>query len=348
MTRPVIHYTRCPAVPTISALAEAWGTLRAEFAQETAADFVFQSVGFSPKTEYSYDERFWLRNAGHAPAIWKKSHGVDCKVVGLAFLEGRYPVLSLHSSGVAAPEDLKGRRLAVFHNPDSPFDLMIAQQLKIYQTTLATVGLSLEDVELVRLPRTFSPQGGRDGFLLSGFRSALAALEEGVVDAVTASIPPDGGLYPRLNILYDTRLAADPVARVNPSILRGLVVSTALIEEQRDLLVRIVATLVKTADRAAAQPLEALRALASDLGQAPESLASVYENIAQGIRLDLNDDYLAALESQKAFLLRQGLIERDFDLQSWVDPSILTEATALARRRVGSPDTTSHPHPQPA
>ncbi|WP_025859772.1 hypothetical protein [Acetobacter papayae] len=58
-------------------------------------------------------------------------------------------------------------------------------------------------------------------------------------------------------------------------------VSTALIEEQRDLLVRIVATLVKTADRAAAQPLEALRALASDLGQAPESLASVYENIAR-------------------------------------------------------------------
>lgn len=140
MTRPVIHYTRCPSVPTISALAEAWGTLRAEFAEERDVDIVFQSVGFSPKTEYDHKDRFWLRNAGHAPAIWKKSHGVDCKVVGLAFLDGRYPVLSLHSSGLAQPAALKGKRLAVFYNPDSPFDLMIAQQLKIYQTTLATVG----------------------------------------------------------------------------------------------------------------------------------------------------------------------------------------------------------------
>lgn len=345
MTRPVIHYTRCPAVPTISALAEAWGTLRAEFAQETSVEFAFQSVGFSPKTDYAHDERFWLRNAGHAPAVWKKSRGVDCKVVGLAFLEGHYPVLSLHSSGVKNPHDLKGRRVAVFFNPDSPFDLMIAQQLKIYQTTLATVGLSLDDVELVRLPRKGPPQGGRDGFLLAGFRNALSALEAGVVDAVASAIPPDGGLYPRLNVLYDTRLAADPVTRVNPSVLRGLVVSTALIEEQRDLLVRIVATLVRTAERAAAQPLDALRALASDLGQAPESLASVYENIAQGIRLELNDTYLATLDAQKTFLLRQGLIEKDFDLQSWVDQSILADATALAQR---SPDGAFQPQPQPA
>ena len=331
MTRPVIHYTRCPSVPTISALAEAWGSLRAEFAEEKDVEIVFQSVGFSPKTEYDHKDRFWLRNAGHAPAIWKKSHGVDCKVVGLAFLDGRYPVLSLHTAGIFGPEALKGKRLAVFYNPDSPFDLMIAQQLKIYQTTLATVGLGLEDVKLVRIPRTFPPRGERESFLLAGFRSALRALEEGSVDAVAASIPPDAGLYPRLNVVYDTRLAPDLVSRVHPSVLRGLVVSTALIEEQRDLLVRIVATLIRTADRAAAQPLDALRALASDLGQAPENLAAVYENIAQGIRLDLNEDYVATLDAQKTFLLQQGLIIKDFDLEHWIDRSVLADATALVR-----------------
>ncbi|OUI98200.1 ABC transporter substrate-binding protein [Acetobacter sp. DsW_54] len=347
MTRPVIHYTRCPSVPTISALAEAWGTLRAEFAEEHDVDIVFQSVGFSPKTEYDHKDRFWLRNAGHAPAIWKKSHGVDCKVVGLAFLDGRYPVLSLHSSGLAQPAALKGRRLAVFYNPDSPFDLMIAQQLKIYQTTLATVGLGLDDVELVRIPRTFPPRGERQSFLLAGFQSALAALEEGIVDAVAASIPPDGGLYPRLNVVYDTRLAPDLISRVHPSVLRGLVVSTALIEEQRDLLVRIVATLVRTAERAATQPLDALRALATDLGQAPENLAAVYENIAQGIRLDLNDDYVATLDAQKTFLLRQGLIKKDFDLESWIDRSILADATALAQRAPQNAAVFEQTHPQP-
>lgn len=347
MTLPIIHYTRCPSVPTISALAEAWGTLREEFSTEKNTEILFQSVGFSPKIEYGHDDRFWLRNAGHAPAIWKKSQGVHCRVVGLAFLDGRYPVLSLHSSGLVSPETLKGRRVAVFYNPDSPFDLMIAQQLKIYQTTLAQAGLTLDDVELVRIPRTFPPQGGRGGFLLSGFRSALTALEDGIVDAVAASIPPDAGLYPQLNVIYDTRLAPDLVSRVHPSVLRGLVVSTALIEEQRDILVRIVATLVKTADLAATRPLDALRALASDLRQAPETLAAVYENIPQGIRLELNDDYIAALDVQKTFLLQQGLIKKDFDLESWIDRSVLTDATALARQQAEDP-VSAHLQPQTA
>lgn len=85
MTRPVVHYTRCPSVPTISALAEAWGTLRAEFSEEHDVDIVFQSVGFSPKTEYDHKDRFWLRNAGHAPAIWKKAMAWTARLWVLLF-----------------------------------------------------------------------------------------------------------------------------------------------------------------------------------------------------------------------------------------------------------------------
>lgn len=332
MTRSVIHYTRCPSVPTVTALAHARGLLQDEFRDEPDVDFEFKSVGFSPKLKYDDADRFWLRNAGHAPAVWKRSLGVECKVVGLAFLDGRYPVLTLHRSGLDRPASLKGRRVAVFHNPDSPFDLMVAQQLKIYQTALRSEGLSLEDVELVYLPR-FHPGAAKGGFLLSLFHKGLEALEAGEVDAVAASIPPDGGFYPQLNVVYDTRLAPDLVDRVHPSVLRGLVVSTPLLEERRDLVVRVVARLIEASEWAATAPIDAVRILASDLSQAPEAITSVYENIPQGVRLDLNDGYVASLAAQKEFLLRHRLIERDFDLESWIDRSILVDATALHRQR---------------
>lgn len=332
MTRPVVHYTRCPSVPTITALAQAQGLLQEEFRDEPNVDFEFTSVGFSPKLKYEGTDRLWLRNAGHAPAMWKRSLGTACKVVGLAFLEGRYPVLSLHSKGIASPASLKGRRVAIFHNPDSPFDLMVAQQLKIYQTALQSVGLSLDDVEPVYLPR-FHPGAVKGSFLLSLFHKGLEALETGEVDAVAVSIPPDGGFYPQLNVVYDTRLAPDRVSRVHPSVLRGLVVSQPLLDERRDLVVRIVERLIEASEQAAQAPLEAIRTLASDLGQAPEALAAVYENIPQGVRLELNDDYVASLAAQKEFLLRHRLIEHDFDLESWIDRSILVDATALYRQR---------------
>ncbi|GAC88112.1 hypothetical protein Gbth_041_088 [Gluconobacter thailandicus F149-1 = NBRC 100600] len=332
MTRPVIHYTRCPSVPTVTALAQAQGLLEEEFRNDADVDFEFSSVGFSPKLDYAPADRLWLRNAGHAPAVWKRSLGVACKVVGLAFLEGRYPVLALHGAGIASPADLKGRRVAVFHNPDSPFDLMVAQQLKIYQSALQSAGLSLNDVEPVYLPR-FRPGAAKGGFLLSLFQKGLEALEAGEVDAVAASIPPDGGFYPQLNVVYDTRLAPERIQRVHPSVLRGLVVSQALLDERRDLVVRIVERLIEASERAARAPLDALRTLAGDLGQAPETLAAVYENIPQGVRLDLNDDYVASLATQKEFLLRHRLIEHDFDLESWIDYSILADATVLHRQR---------------
>jgi sulfonate transport system substrate-binding protein len=338
MTIPTVHYTRCPGVPTISAIAHARGLIADEFDGERDLAFHYQSVGFSPKLEYGDDDRYWIRNAGHAPAVWKKSKGVDCRLIGLAFLDGRYPVLSLRASGIDAVTALKGRRLAVFRNVDSPFDLMVAQQLKIYQTTLRTAGLGLEDVELVEIGRAHPPANtSRQGFLHQVFHGALAALEDGRVDAVAASIPPDAGAYPALNVLYDTRLSPDPLARVHPSVLRGLVVSGPLFEERRDIVVRVLARLLDAGAWALAHPLDALRLTAEDLRQSPETLAAVYENVAQGVQLDMSPERVAALASHKDFLLRHGLIDQDFDLESWIDRSALAEARVLHAARAKAP-----------
>lgn len=334
-----LSYTRCPGVPTISAIAHQLGLIEEELGQEAGIAPEYTSVGFSPKIDYGHDDRYWIRNAGHAPAVWKRSKGVDCYLVGLAFLEGSYPVLALKSSCIRSVAELKGKRLAVVGRYDGYFDLMVNQQLKIFRTTLGTAGLSLDDVELVEVKQQRSAPGTAKGdFFLNAFRERLALLVAGEVDAIAATIPPDAGDFPELTVLYDTRLHPDSDERVNPSVLRGLVVSGPLLRERRDIVVRVLARLLEAAEWAESNPLGALRLVAQDLGVPPERLAASYENVAQGVQLDFDEKRLSALAVQKAFLLEHGLIEHDFDLTEWVDPTPLAEARALfAERRTVQP-----------
>lgn len=330
-----LNYTRCPGVPTISAIAHQLGLLIEEFAADDDITLVETSVGFSPKLEYGHDERFWIRNAGHAPAVWKKAKGVDAKLVGLAFLEGTYPVVALHSSGIGGIAGLKGKRLALISRNDGHFDLMENQQLKIYRAALATAGLTLDDVELVRRAPQAPPAGAaKSDFFLAAFRERIALLEEGTVDAfASAAIPPEAGAFPALDILYDTRLHPDFRERVNPSVLRGVVVSGPLLAERRDLVVRVLARLLEAQRWAEANPLAALRLVATDLNIAPEQLASSYESVAQGVQLDLSPDRIEALRVQTDFLLEHKLIDRDIDLHDFIDAGPLAEAHALLDTR---------------
>jgi ABC-type nitrate/sulfonate/bicarbonate transport system substrate-binding protein len=253
MTR--LSYSRCPAVPTVSALAHQLGLIEEELKNEPGIEPEFVIAGFSPKVDYGHEDRYWLRNAGHAPALWKRAKGVDARIVGLSFLEGSYPVFSLASSGIGSVADLKGKRLAVVgrkvrFRPDGQ---SAAQDLSHH------AGHCRSDAGGCHAGRSGPGPPPADApkqdIFQHLFTSRLALLQDGVVDAVTATIPPDIGAFPQLNILYDTRQHPDPRERVNPSVLRGLVVSAALIEERRDLVVRILARLLEAADWAIAHPL---------------------------------------------------------------------------------------------
>jgi hypothetical protein len=58
--------------------------------------------------------------------------------------------------------------------------------------------------------------------------------------------------------------------------------------------------------------------------------------VAKGVQLDMSQERIAALDVQKSFLLRHKLIERDFDLDEFVDPSPLAEARALYQRKAAA------------
>ena len=336
LAKTKFSYTICPGVPTISALAAPLGWLHDEFIEEPDLDVTIKHIGFSPKLDYAHDERFWIRNAGHAPAIWKRSHGVDCYIVALAWLEGSYPVVTLTSSSIQSVADLKGKRLGLFRSKDTAFDLLNAQQLKIYTTTLSTAGLTLDDVELVTVWREkYTPLQGKDAkkeAWLDGQREVAQRLARGEFDAVTVKLPADiaaeiGGVRE----LYDIRNHPDPSARVLPGVLRGVAVSGPLLRERRDLVVRALARLLQAADWAKEHPEETVDKLAEGYDVYPEILRANFHDHAQGIQIDLSDVKVAALGAQKDFLLKHGLIEKDFDLEPWVVREPLAEAHELYR-----------------
>ncbi len=336
-TKTKFSYTICPGVPTASALAAPLGLLHAEFIEEPDLDVTIQHVGFSPKIEYTHDERFWIRNAGHAPAIWKRSHGVDCHIVALAWLEGSYPVVALSSSSIQTVADLKGKRFGIFRGKEAAFDLLYAQQLKICETTLGTAGLTLDDVELVTIWREKHtlPKGkdARKKAWLDNHHDIAGRLARGEFDAVAAKLPPDiaseiGGVRE----LYDLRHHPDTSARTLPGVLRGVAVSGPLLRERRDLVVRALARLLQAADWAKDHPEETVDQLARGYDVYPEILRDSFEDHAGGIQIDLSDDKVEALRAQKDFLLKHQLIEKDFDFEPWVVREPLAKAHELYRK----------------
>lgn len=334
-TREHLSLTRCPAVPTASSLAYQLGYLQEAFAHEPGLDIEYTSIGFTGKTDYAHHERLWLRHAGHAPAVWARAKGVDSKVVALAWLEGSYPVLSLAGSAIDSPAALAGKRLAIIGNRAAKFDLMIAQQLKIYTTALGEAGLSLDDVELVYIDRPANEGGPgthkRDPFIEDA-RLQAAHLILGKVDAIIARLPEAVAEFVDVQTLYDTRQHPDSRARVHPSVLRGVVVSDALLRERRDLVVRYLAQLLRAEQWALANPQRTVELIAADYRVPEEALSSSYDSVAAGIQLRLDDDIVDSLRVQKDFLLRHGFIDADFNVDAWVDPTLLQDARLLLQQ----------------
>lgn len=329
---PRLFYSRCPGVPTSSNLAVQLGLLDAEMQDDLSL-----GVKFECATAAHVEERYWLRHSSHVNAAWDKATGVDSHVIAFSWLEGSYPIFVPRQGPVRSVSDLHGRRLAVLKNQNVPMDVWRIQNLKTYEAALTSAGFSLRDVELIDVERPIVAKGFRKGQRQNVFadasRDLVNALVRGEADAIAASLPPEVADFLDLKEIYNSRQHPDAVLRVNPSVLRCLVVSGALLREHRDLVVRILSRLLEAAEWALKNPDEAVRLLAKDLNTSEEALLSVYENISHGMQIDASEGLIAALHAQKSFLLNNNFIQEDFDLTGWVDTGPLAEARALLAKR---------------
>lgn len=331
---PKVEYSTSTAVPTTSALAAQLGLLEEEFAFESDLEVTLPRKDLTATADLQRDG-FWIRDANLVQAMRDRAAGHDSRLVALSFLESSHPVITRASSGIRSLADLKGKRLGIVTNWDKLLDLRSAQQLKIYTTALSTAGLTPRDVKFVSFERDEtgdSPLRDRDvrtKAALEAGKDIAQRLERDEFDAVAVDSASDVAHHASIRILYDTLQHPDYLARAHPDTLLGVVVSGRLLRERRDVVIRALARLLQAADWARAHPKDAANELAQTFDIGADSLTGKYENLSEGLQLNLGVEKILSLKAQKNFLLRHGLLGKDFDTDPWVDHGPLVEAHLL-------------------
>lgn len=339
-------FSRCPVVPTVSAVAGALGWLDEVAAGEPDLhSFIRQQQGdYLREDPAPHRERYWLRHAGNLKAIWSRAAGAEMRVVGLSNIPSPFRLLTLPSSGIRTPADLKGKRLAIvgFHN--ALVDAGSLAATRGYEIALATAGLTLDDVEIVRIAidnpfGDFKSASGRDPRALwklrrVGAREYLTPLLRGQADvvAVRGTFAAElGEIFGALQV-YDLVDHPDFVGASHDAAPYALLASQALIDERPDLLHNYLVRLVRAADWAGENRAEAIEVLARDLGHIGETIRITYgDDIGATLGLNFDPENIAALTSHKDYLLGKGALPRDFAIEDWLAREPLERALAAVR-----------------
>jgi sulfonate transport system substrate-binding protein len=332
-----LRYTRCAAAPTTSSLAAQLGYFEDEFKDEPGLTLSLASLSLDPKVNPTRDEQFSLRHAGTKSA-WARAQGARLRIVALSHLQSHYSIWTLVGSEIVTVADLKKKRLAVLVSKDEKtLDLARAGSLHAYESALGTVGLTLDQTQLVEVVTQPVHFGVNDDLSVrrqqfqAVNRELIFRLIRGEVDAITGNFSTETAELAGLVRIFSSRNETDPTAS-RPS-LRALVVHETLLEEKFDWVVRILARHLQAAAWAKFHPIEAVKLVAGDHRLSPEELENRFPQVIEGLQLDLAPDKIESLRRQKDFYLRHGFISKDFDAQAWIDARPLEAARALVEKR---------------
>lgn len=324
-----IWYTRCP-VPTPVGLAVQLGLLEEAFAKEgvrlnsiiDSKDRAIRSSHFDHHLSYSF------RHGGNVPPIRARSEGNPTRLVGITWTDELQAIITLPESGIKTSKDLVGRRFGIARRPAGIVDFMAATALKGLVSALSLEGLTHKQVEIVDIPLTESLLDGREGPQLYGLRNRqaygaeVAALLRGEVDAIY--VKGTGGIAVANLIAAHTVVEfgfhSDPKIRINSGSPRVLTVDERLAEDRPDLVARLIETLHRASDWAEAHPDDVRRFVAREVGASEEVVAAANgPDLHKHLGLGLEPELVDAIGHYKDFLYEWGFLERDFDINAWVD-----------------------------
>ena len=289
---------------------------------------------------YTHSIDMFIREGGVAPPVWARANGVDLVMLGITFMEEFQGVFVRTDDPAASVADLAGRRLALPVWPRLVFNFWRFAALKGLTSALTVHGVAPDAVRFVDLVEGWDPSERRhvgtqdlDAPARCEYRGQLEALVAGEVDAIFGKGPEAGLLQQEadgaIRLLYDVRSAPDFAERINNSTPRVLTTSRHAVEEHFDAVVRYT------------QPPSAppIGCRTTD-GRPPPDRARVQHRGRQdrdlsrarlpGKFLPRLDDELVDAVGRKTFLHEHEFIDRDFDLEDWIDPRPLAEAYARA------------------
>lgn len=318
-----IWYTRCP-VPTASGIAIDTGIMSRAFAADSVAISSIRASADPAVRESHFDhsQERSFREGGNIPPLHARSVGRDTRVVGLTWVEEFQSLLAFPESGIESPQDLRGRRILVPRHGGERIDFERAMALRGLEATLDVAGLELSDVEIVDVPTEVGNLVERQGsYQHDHYRFELAALHAGEGEAFYAKGAPArqtvsaGGLVP----VFDLTTSPDLRRRVNNGTPRPITVSAELLETRPDLVQRYLAALVEAALWAREHQGPAFEILAAETGASVASARAAYGDSAPHRLLPSWDPRLVELLGvQKDFLLRNGFLAGDVDLDAWL------------------------------
>jgi len=328
-----LWYTRCP-VPTATGIAIQEGMLEHEFAPDRIDVVSLRASGSRDVRESHFDHRQpdSFRQGGSTPPLWSYAQRPDTKLIGLTWIDEYQAIVARPESGVSAPKDLRGRRIGIPRRVNDKIDFFAAMCMRGAHAALKLGGLGPGDVAFVDLPVTETYMGDTEesanGQLWSGGHRARRqqveafALIQGKVDAIYVS--GCAGLWLR-DFLGARDVASlgfhpDPEIRGSNQQPATLTVSAALVRERPDLVDRYVAALVRAAQWGEAHRACAVQSFANEVGTSFEWADLAYGPRSHALLVpSLAPELVRGLASHKRFLLEQGFIGSDFDLEDWIE-----------------------------
>lgn len=323
--------TRCP-VPTASSVAFDRGLLERDLAPLGVAVASLQDAPDRATRDAHFHHGLdgLVREGGNVPALWARSTGTATRLVALTWIDEYQAILTTDPKLAHDPAKLAGRRLGIPRYADAVVDFQAAMALRGFDAALGLAGLTLGDARLVDLPATRGKTGWGPGDRAprGQWDLELRALRDGAVDAVYVKGAPGvaAALGADVHEVAEFGSHPDPAVRVNNGTPRTITVGARLLDERPDVVARYLASLLEAADTGTEA---VLRVLASETGGDRDGVARAYGDAR--LHPDLRDDWLDALDLQRAFLRDHGLLGGDagFDLRAWADPAPLAAARTL-------------------
>lgn len=328
-----IWYTRCP-VPTTSGIAQHKRWLHNEFARHgiqldsirASADRAVRESHFRHSLAGSF------REGGNVPPIWARAQGQDTVVVGITWVDEEQFVFVRGDSDIHTAADLRGRKLGVVRKAASDLvDVGRAEGLRGLLTALHLGGVPHDSVEFVDLATAEWDLKEVAQHREDHHAIPTRALLDGVVDAIFIKGAGSAralaqGLRPIVNLNEQQ----DPFLRLSAGSPRPITVDRQTLIDSPQIVARYLAVLLKTAEWAREHPQDVLSTLAAETGVSEDDVVRAFgPTLHLSFEPKLSEVYVEGLRRQKDFLLAQGFIDHDFDVNAWVDPLPLKEARAL-------------------
>lgn len=266
----------------------------------------------------------YLREGETTSALWERSEGGSTRLIGMTWVDTFQAVVAMPEAGISHPGQLAGQRVALPRDEAAPVDVRRAAARRGINAAIALAGLFPDEVEQVDVDAPAS--------LSDPYRAELAALTSGEADAIFLSGAAGVAAAARIGAATVASFGRhlDPAVRISATTPAAITVGAELLEREPNLVVRMLAVLLRAGVWAQLNADEATRLLAEETSTSARHVKSAHGNgWPDQLQVDLSHRKLDALRAQHDFLLTHGYLGTAVDLGAWIDPRPLGIALEL-------------------